>query len=153
MESAQENIKLEQEIIEGKAELDKIVDVPAKVEVAIDEKALDQVVSDDQDPDKAHRLYLAMQRTNAVHMDTAFHFFNTAPEPLHPRLAFPRKLLPNHRWTSVLEGAGKAHVKGLALTWRRCTHQRSGFRDRLRPTDLPHPQTPSRASLVDDRAK
>ncbi|KAF2130859.1 hypothetical protein P153DRAFT_384080 [Dothidotthia symphoricarpi CBS 119687] len=103
VETARENRDLEQEIIEGKAELDRLVEVPVKSDVAIDEQALGQVVSDDEDSDKAHRLYLAMQRTNATQMDAAFHFFHDASDSHHLPLSFPRQSLPNHRWASVFE--------------------------------------------------
>jgi hypothetical protein len=105
VKSAQKNLETERKIKEHKAALDQSLEAPATANVALNEETLGQVVQDDEDdPEKAHRLFQAMQRTNATQMESTFHFFQDTSDSIPVRTRFPINSLPNHRWASNLEG-------------------------------------------------
>ncbi|KAF2745874.1 hypothetical protein M011DRAFT_469135 [Sporormia fimetaria CBS 119925] len=83
VESAKKSAKKEQRIAALKADLNKSIDNTVKGDLTIDEETLAGVVQDEEEgDDKAKRLYLAMQRTNALESDPSFHFFRSEPGPL-----------------------------------------------------------------------
>jgi hypothetical protein len=103
VEAAQKNKELERVIAEHKADLAKQPEeVPAPIFV-LNEDALGKAVQDG-DPEQAHRLLLAMQRTNATHEETVFHFFDETPAQRPVKSRFPVDCLPDHRWTSSFRG-------------------------------------------------
>jgi hypothetical protein len=102
--SAQKTRELERTIAEHKADLENEPrEAPGK-DFVFDEDTLGQAVQDDDDPDKAHRLFLAMQRTNATHVESVFHFFNDTRTSQANLLSFPVKCLPEQRWTVGFRG-------------------------------------------------
>lgn len=103
METAQKNIDTEKKIQEHKADLEKIIEEPKSIPASIDKDALKQAIRDEEGSDQADRLYKAMQRTNEVHMQTAYHFFDHDPE-LSLRPSFPHRCLPDHGWVACFEG-------------------------------------------------
>jgi hypothetical protein len=103
METAQKNLDVEREIQEHKAYLEKADVEPAAVAKTLNEDTLKQAFHDDNDDDKANRLYKAMQRTNEVQAQTAFHFFEEVPKSTSA-MPFPQKSLPDHGWTACFEG-------------------------------------------------
>jgi hypothetical protein len=104
MQTAQKNLDAERAIQEHKADLEKVDEEPARVASALDKDTLKQAIQDGEDSDQADRLYKAMQRTDAVQAQTAYHFFEDTPGPaLIP--PFPQASLPNHGWTACFEGA------------------------------------------------
>ncbi|KAJ4369077.1 hypothetical protein N0V83_006160 [Neocucurbitaria cava] len=104
VETAQRNMETERRIVERKADLDKSLEEPARAEATINEDVLGQVVpDDDDDPDKAHRLFLAMQRTNATQSESVFHFFDDSLHSENTQPKFPSNCLPKHRWASNFE--------------------------------------------------
>ncbi|KAF2257411.1 hypothetical protein BU26DRAFT_558798 [Trematosphaeria pertusa] len=104
VQAAQKSAEAERKIAEVKADLDKPLETTPPPDFGISEEALADAVHDDDDPDKAKRLYLAMQRTNALQMDCVFHFFRENledSEGSHAKEAtFPTDKLPKHRWTT-----------------------------------------------------
>ncbi|KAL1792590.1 hypothetical protein ACET3X_009097 [Alternaria dauci] len=105
VQAAQKNRETERQIQEHKAALETAMQVSVNASIAINEETFGQVVDDDDDPDKAHRLLQAMQRTNATQLESTFHFFKDNPDsnsiPVRP--VFPITSLPNHRWVSSFE--------------------------------------------------
>lgn len=108
VQAAQKSAEAERKIAEVKADLDKPLETTPPPDFGISEEALADAVHDDDDPDKAKRLYLAMQRTNALQMDCVFHFFRENledSEGSHAKEAtFPTDKLPKHRWTTSFAG-------------------------------------------------
>jgi hypothetical protein len=103
VEQAQRTRELERIINERKADLENDVGEASNTHFVFDEDALGQAVQDDDDPDKAHRLFLAMQRTNASRVENVFHFFGDTSEcATQPK--FPIHCLPEHRWTTSFRG-------------------------------------------------
>ncbi|KAF2446967.1 hypothetical protein P171DRAFT_242498 [Karstenula rhodostoma CBS 690.94] len=83
VQAARRNAQMEREIAEAQAELDRpLRQEPTRRGLEISEKMVADAVHGEDDPDKAKRLYLAMQRTNAFQVDCAFHFFNQEPDGL-----------------------------------------------------------------------
>jgi hypothetical protein len=104
MQTAQQSRELERIISEHKANLEnKLEEAPTAV-LTFNEDALGQAVQDDDDPEKAHRLFLAMQRTNATHVESVFHFFDDSLASSASQPSFPINSLPKHRWTSSFRG-------------------------------------------------
>ncbi|CAO2651154.1 Nn.00g094510.m01.CDS01 [Neocucurbitaria sp. VM-36] len=104
VETAHKNMEIERRIIERKADLDKSLEEPSRANTTINEDVLGQVVpDDDDDPDKAHRLFLAMQRTNATQPESAFYFFEDSSDSISMQSRFPSNCLPKHRWASSFE--------------------------------------------------
>lgn len=104
VETAQKNIQLEQKILEHKADLEKPLEEPAPAEFTLNEDILGQAVQDDDDSDRAHRLFLAMQRTKATQKDNVFSLFTNIDNciSLHPK--FPSDSLPTCKWAHCLKG-------------------------------------------------
>jgi hypothetical protein len=104
--TAQKNLETERQIQEHKAALERSLEEPVNTTITIDEETLGQVVDDDDDDDpaKAHRLFQAMQRTNATQLESTFHFFHDNSDSIQVRPRFPISSLPNHRWVSNFEG-------------------------------------------------
>ena len=102
--TAQQNMEIERKITQHKANLDEIVREPIRDSAPIDEDTLGQVIEDDDDDDdshdKAHRLFLAMQRTNATQVESTFYFFDDISDSICIQPKFPLHCLPNHRWAS-----------------------------------------------------
>lgn len=103
METAQKSLDIEREILKHKADLEKDDDLAAPVATTLDKDTLKQAINDDEDSDKADRLYKAMQRTNEVQVQTAYHFFEDTPK-LTLLQHFPQQSLPDHGWTACFEG-------------------------------------------------
>jgi hypothetical protein len=104
IQTAQQSRELERIISEHKANLDNSLEEPPAPAFIFNEDALGQAVEDDDDPEKAHRLFLAMQRTNATQVENVFHFFDDPQTPLATRSSFPTHSLPEHRWTTTFRG-------------------------------------------------
>ncbi|KAE8848049.1 hypothetical protein PTNB85_01892 [Pyrenophora teres f. teres] len=103
IQTVQQKLETEQRIKERKAALEEADEEPINNTTAITEDALGQVVQDDDDPDKAHRLFLAMQRTNAMQMQSTFHFFSDPSDSIPVLSKFPARSLPGQRWASSLK--------------------------------------------------
>ncbi|CAN9426514.1 unnamed protein product [Alternaria alternata] len=105
VQTAQKNRETERQILEHKTALETPLEIPVNASITINEETLGQVVDDDDDPEKAHRLFQAMQRTNATQLESTFHFFkdNSDSNSIPMRAAFPIRSLPNHRWVSNFE--------------------------------------------------
>jgi hypothetical protein len=103
VKTAQKNLETERIIQEHKAALEKSSEEPATTKITMNEETLGQVVDDEDDPNKAHRLFQAMQRTNATQMESTFHFFKDTSDSISVRTKFPIGSLPEHRWTSNFE--------------------------------------------------
>jgi len=69
------------------------------------EDTLGQAIQNADDPEQAHRLFLAMQRINAVQTESVFHFFRDTSDSIAVQPKFPANCLPQHRWTSSFRGA------------------------------------------------
>jgi hypothetical protein len=106
VQRAQQHAETERKIAEVRADLEKPVAEDAPLaDFDISEEVLADAVNDEEDPDKAKRLYLAMQRTNALHSECVFHFFDKDLDGNASRGSpFPMNCLPNHRWTSSFKG-------------------------------------------------
>ncbi|KAH7090506.1 hypothetical protein FB567DRAFT_437532 [Paraphoma chrysanthemicola] len=104
LDTVQKNREIEQRIIEHKAHLQAPEDAPS-AQFTFDEDALGKAIEGDDDPDKAHRLFLAMQRTNATQEDKVYHFFRDRSDSIAVRSRFPFHTLPKHRWTSCFLNA------------------------------------------------
>jgi hypothetical protein len=102
-QTVQEHAETERLIREHKAALESELEDSAPAFV-FNEDALGQVVQDEHDPDKAHRLYLAMQRTNATQTEYVFHFSQDMSDSSVVQSRFPSHSLPKHRWTSNFQG-------------------------------------------------
>ncbi|KAJ4297620.1 hypothetical protein N0V90_005513 [Kalmusia sp. IMI 367209] len=105
VQTAQKNAEMEKRIAQAQADLDKPLheDHPER-SVQINEDLVANTVHDDDDPDKAKKLYAAMQRTNALHVNCVFHFFNEGSDsPTTTNPPFPMNSLPQHGWTSNFE--------------------------------------------------
>ncbi|CAN9267087.1 unnamed protein product [Alternaria alternata] len=113
VQTAQKNRETERQILEHKTALETPLEIPVNASITINEETLGQVVDDDDDPEKAHRLFQAMQRTNATQLESTFHFFkdNSDSNSIPMRAAFPIRSLPNHRWVSNFEGADMAQLE------------------------------------------
>ncbi|RMZ74340.1 2-isopropylmalate synthase [Pyrenophora seminiperda CCB06] len=103
LQTVQQKIETEQRIKEHKAVLEAADEEPMNNVVAITEDTFGQVVQDEDDPDKAHRLFLAMQRTSATQTQSTFHFFGDPVHSISPMSKFPVMGLPHQRWLSLLE--------------------------------------------------
>jgi hypothetical protein len=74
-------------------------------ESTIDENLIEGVVDDKEGESKAKRLYMAMQRTNALDSDCVFHFFGETPDTeSSASKPFPFDSLPSHGWASCFNG-------------------------------------------------
>ncbi|KAF1851842.1 uncharacterized protein K460DRAFT_401845 [Cucurbitaria berberidis CBS 394.84] len=105
LESAHKNIETEQRIKEHKAVLEEDLEDTPKANLAINEDILGQAVQDDDDdPEKAHRLFLAMQRTNATQLQSVYYFFeDTSDSTPVQHHKFPYDSLPKQRWASSFQ--------------------------------------------------
>lgn len=104
IQTAKKSREVEQIIAEHKADLENAVNGASNADFVFNEYALGQVVQNDEDPDQAHRLFLAMQRTNATHVERVYHLFDY-PQSLSVASAnFPMHSLPEHRWTTSFRG-------------------------------------------------
>jgi hypothetical protein len=103
VQAAQRHAQMEQEIAEAQAELDKPLreDSPERDPI-ISEKMVADAVNGEDDPDKAKKLYLAMQRTSAFQVDCVFHFFNQEPD--HSQKPFPIERLEPFHMVSTFQG-------------------------------------------------
>lgn len=107
VQTARKNAELEREIAQAQAELEKDLraDLPQR-DSKFNEAMVADVVRDGKDSEKAKKLYLAMQRTNAFQVDHVFHFFDrqlsgtTAVE--NP---FPTGLLSKHQFAPTFQGS------------------------------------------------
>jgi hypothetical protein len=105
VETAQKNLETERTIEEHKAALDEALEEPVAARSTIDEAMLGQVIQDDEeDPGKAHRLFQAMQRTNAIQTESTFYFFEDMSDSISVRTRFPISSLPDHRWAGNFRG-------------------------------------------------
>ncbi|KAF1835793.1 hypothetical protein BDW02DRAFT_597024 [Decorospora gaudefroyi] len=118
VKTARTNLDTERKIREHQAALDQSLDHLPTTNVTLDEETLGQVVQgDEDDPDKARRLFQAMQRTNATRMESTFHFFGDTSDSVPARARFPINSLPNHCWVSNFQGSNsrdQAFLTGLA---------------------------------------
>lgn len=104
VQTAKKSRELEQRIAEHKADLENDVNGISHDDFVFNEDALGQVVQNDEDPDQAHRLYLAMQRTNATHVERVHHLFDHSQASKVTSTSFPMHSLPEHRWTTSFRG-------------------------------------------------
>jgi hypothetical protein len=106
VQKAQQHAEKGRKIAQVKADLEEpIADQPSpSAEVDISEEVLAGAVHDEDDPDRARRLYLAMQRTNALHSECVYHFFDGCQDSVAKGPSFPINSLPDHRWTSSFQG-------------------------------------------------
>lgn len=105
VETVQRNVEAEKRIVEHKASLEKSWEQPVTINDGINERLLGQVVQNDEnDPAKAHRLLLALQRTQVTRSDTVFYFFEDTSEYTPVYDDFPIESLPKQRWASNFEG-------------------------------------------------
>jgi len=153
VQKAQQHAETERKIAQFKADLEKPIaeDAPS-TEFDISEEALADAVNDEEDPEKAKRLYLAMQRTNALHSDCVFHFFDESLHSATKGPSFPMDALPNHRWTSSFQGqlVRSAICALFFLTFGRGTSEGRGFSLGFCWKSLPIPATSGRTCLMDD---
>lgn len=152
IDTAQKNAELERRIQEQKANLDRSSEEPAVSKDEITKERLEHAVHEDDDPEKAHRLYLAMQRTNAAQTVRVYHFFEpAASDAIIVQPSFPMQCLPNTQWAGNFKGThtGSSTVHGFRLRENRLGLARPGFRDWLCPPDLSLSATPRRACLMD----
>jgi hypothetical protein len=105
VKEAQRDAETAQRLAAIKADLEKPIEITS-LKDQIDESTLAGVVRDDEEgEDKAKRLYLAMQRTNALDSECVFHFFRGSSSTKDPRrMSFPGQSLPKHGWTANLAG-------------------------------------------------
>jgi hypothetical protein len=113
IETAQKGRELERIISEQKANLENDLEEAPAADFVLDEDFLGEAVHDEDDPDTAHRLFLAMQRTNATHVERVFHFFNHSLTSTAVRSECPTNSLPKHRWTTSFRGKIKESVPKL----------------------------------------
>jgi hypothetical protein len=118
METAQKHMEVEREIAEHKAHLDSANDEPSISTVTINKDLLKHAVGDgdDDEEDKADRLYAAMQRTSDVKVHVAYQFFEPVSASVRPR--FPLHSLPEHGWTTSFEGVCPARIPVITNTAR-----------------------------------
>jgi hypothetical protein len=151
-ESAQKNREIEQLIVEHKAGLERKDD--KATEFVFNEDALGQAIRDDDDPEQAHRLFLAMQRTHATREENVFHFFHDTSDSIAVQSRFPASSLPQQRWASSFRGAKIVSIcREWLLISPRCLCTRPGLSIRLRAPGVPAAGAPRRDGLVDDRPK
>ncbi|KAF2465956.1 uncharacterized protein BDR25DRAFT_81533 [Lindgomyces ingoldianus] len=104
---AQQFSEIERDIAENKADMEKPVEQDPTLDLVISEEVLAGVVTDQEGGDKAKRLYLAMQRTNALDHNHVFHFFSDKFDPSSVKPSdFPSECLPNQHWATNFEGSG-----------------------------------------------
>ncbi|KAL1605441.1 hypothetical protein SLS60_004991 [Paraconiothyrium brasiliense] len=106
VQAAQKNAEMEQNIAKAQAELDKpLREHSLKHDLQISEEMVAGALHDEDDPEKAKKLYLAMQRTNAFQVDCAFHFFDRESDDDSAfHLPFPLESLSHPRMASKFEG-------------------------------------------------
>ncbi|KAF2281612.1 uncharacterized protein EI97DRAFT_454779 [Westerdykella ornata] len=104
VKEAQKSAEEEQRMKSLWADLEKPVESTIEEQLAIDEDVLAGIVHDDDDgDDKAKRLYLAMQRTNALDTDCVFHLFGDSKREATRSMKFPAHALSSCGWTACLE--------------------------------------------------
>jgi hypothetical protein len=154
VETAQRGRELERIISEHKANLEDNLEEAPAVDFVFDENVLGRAIHDEDDTDTAHRLFLAMQRTNATHIESIFHFFNDNSDLPALRSNFPANSLPEHHWTTSFRGKIKEQcLKSQMLTITRSIDARSSFLDRFRIPSLPIAKSSARTCFLDDRPK
>ena len=154
VQTAQQDMEIERKIQERKADLDKSIEEPKSSNITISEDSLGQIVEeDDDDPTRAHRLFLAMQRTDATQTDSVFHFFEDVPDSTHVRSSFPFSCLPQTRWTTSFRGASLCTIMGILLTCSRPNLARSGLFDWLCTPDIPSTGSSRGDCLLDARTE
>ncbi|PSN69148.1 hypothetical protein BS50DRAFT_333496 [Corynespora cassiicola Philippines] len=119
VQAAHKSAEVERSIAEAKANLEKPLEDSPPPPFIVNEETLEGVVDDEGDPDKVKRLYLAMQRTNALHAHCAFHFFREDPSSHATKDPFPMKSLSDHPWALNFEGVSRrdhAFLSGFART-------------------------------------
>jgi hypothetical protein len=118
VKTAQKNLETERRIQEHKAALEKSSEESAPTKITLNAETIGQVVQgDEEDPEKAHRLFQAMQRTNATQTESAFHVFKDISDSISVRTSFPIDSLPEHRWVSNFEDSNsrdQAFLTGFA---------------------------------------
>lgn len=92
-------------IADAKAELEmKKEGLSASKKDAIDQALLASVIEDGEDDHKAQRLLQAIERTDALHKDTVWHFFEDQASATLPRSSpFPKDALPSQGWARILK--------------------------------------------------
>ncbi|KAI4933737.1 uncharacterized protein J4E92_003405 [Alternaria infectoria] len=103
VKAAHKNLETERQIKEHSALLDQSLEEHADTTLALNEELLGQAVDDDDDPEKAHRLLQAMQRTNATQMESVYHFFQDDSDSIQAQPKFPLSSLPKHGWVSIFK--------------------------------------------------
>ncbi|KAI4712516.1 hypothetical protein J4E89_002783 [Alternaria sp. Ai002NY15] len=103
VKAAHKNFETERQIKEHSALLDQSLEEHADTTLALNEELLGQAVDDDDDPEKAHRLLQAMQRTNATQMESVYHFFQDHSDSIQAQPKFPLSSLPKHGWASIFK--------------------------------------------------
>ncbi|CAI6264720.1 unnamed protein product [Periconia digitata] len=101
LHNAQKDVQSERQIAEAKADLEKpVAEEPPSSRLDISEETFASLAHDSDDPEKAKKLLSAMQRTNAFHAESVFHFWRKHQAHCSP---FPKDCLPNHQWASVFQ--------------------------------------------------
>lgn len=143
VQSLQKDNEVELKLAEWKAlleeKLEEESDSSDKAASTIDESLLAGVVNDDAGEEKAKRLYLAMQRTNALESDCVFHFFGDAPKcGSTRRTTFPSHILPRQGWTSCFDGKMSRSISARVIAnkfhideWSRDQSFLSGFAQQI----------------------
>ncbi|KAF2027504.1 hypothetical protein EK21DRAFT_102465 [Setomelanomma holmii] len=82
LDTVQKNKEIEQRIVEHKADFERVEKHVPVTYFALNEAALGKAIEDGHDPDKAHRLLLAMQRTNATQVESVYHLFRDTSDSI-----------------------------------------------------------------------
>ena len=116
VKTAHKNLETERQIKEHSALLDQSLKEHADATLALNEELLGQAVDDDDDPEKAHRLLQAMQRTNATQMESVYRFFQDDSDSIQAQPKFPLSSLPKHGWASIFKGG----IVTITIGWIYC---------------------------------
>lgn len=102
IETAESNLATERRIQEHKATFVKVEQSPRKAVITLDESLLSQAVDDDEDAEeKARRLLLAIQRTNAAQTEELYHFFGDTRRAKRTQRPFPAMNAKPVVWNSI----------------------------------------------------
>ena len=119
VQEAHENAEMEKQIAEAQADLDRALSrkTPER-NLDLSEEMVAGALQGSQDPEKAKKLYLAMQRTNALHVDCAFYFFDQPVDAqTSTSLSLSSNLLSHPRLMSFFKGSYLLHTsRAIKLT-------------------------------------
>jgi hypothetical protein len=96
---------------EAKAELDRPVEEMPPLEFEMTEEAVAEQIGDDEDGDKAKRIFHAMKRTDALENNCVFHLFKEEVESRSiQEPPFPIACLPEQGWAAQFDGEDVSQV-------------------------------------------